>query len=32
MSRYALYVRFVAILAVLATAAVLLGGDPWGPW
>jgi hypothetical protein len=30
-SRYAFYVRFLVVLAILATAAVLLGGDPRGP-
>jgi len=32
MSRYSYYVRFTLVLAILATAAVVLGGDPWGPW
>jgi len=31
-SRFAFYLRFAVLLAVLATAAVVLGGDPWGPW
>jgi hypothetical protein len=31
-SRYTFYVRFALLVAVLATAAVLLGNDPWGPW
>jgi len=32
MSRSSYYVRFVLVLAILATMAVVLGGDPWGPW
>jgi hypothetical protein len=31
-SRYTFYVRFALLVAVLATAAVLLGNEPWGPW
>jgi hypothetical protein len=31
-SRFSFYVRFVALLAILATAAVVLGSEPWGPW
>jgi hypothetical protein len=31
-SRYSYYLRFVALLVILATAAVLVGADPWGPW
>jgi len=30
-SRYSHYVRFLVLLAILATAAVLVGADPWGP-
>jgi hypothetical protein len=30
-SRYSYYVRFFLVLAILATAAVLVGADPWGP-
>jgi hypothetical protein len=30
-SRSTFSVRFLLILAILATAAILLGGDPWGP-
>jgi len=30
-SRYTIYVRFALLVAVLATAAFLLGNDPWGP-
>jgi hypothetical protein len=29
MSRF--YVRLVLLLAILATAAVVLGNEPWGP-
>jgi hypothetical protein len=32
MSRYSFYLRFTVLVAILATAAVLLGNDPWGPW
>ena len=32
MTRYAHYLRFVLVLAILATAAVIGGADPWGPW
>jgi hypothetical protein len=31
MPRYALYVRFVMVLVVLTTLAMLLGNEPWGP-
>jgi len=31
-SRYSHYIRFVVLLAILATAAVALGNEPWGPW
>jgi hypothetical protein len=31
-SRYRQYVLFLLILAILATAAVGLGTEPWGPW
>jgi hypothetical protein len=31
-SRYAFYVRFTMLLALLAAASVLLGTEPWGPW
>ena len=31
MSRYRQYVLFLLILAILATAAVSLGTEPWGP-
>jgi hypothetical protein len=31
-SRYALYFRLTMLVAILATAAVLLGNEPWGPW
>jgi hypothetical protein len=31
-SRYTFYVRFALLVAVLATASVLLGTEPWGPW
>lgn len=30
-SRFTFSVRFLVLLAILATAAILLGGDPWGP-
>jgi hypothetical protein len=30
-SRSSFYIRFLLVLAILGTAAVLLGGDPWGP-
>ena len=32
MSRYTFYVRFALLVAILATVAVLLGNEPWGPW
>jgi hypothetical protein len=32
MSRSSSYVRFIVLLAILAIAAMVLGGDPWGPW
>jgi hypothetical protein len=32
MSRYRQYVLLVVVLAILATAAVALGSEPWGPW
>jgi len=31
MLRPQLYLRLVLILAIVALAAVALGGDPWGP-
>ncbi len=31
MSRYALYLRLVTVLALVATLAVMLGNEPWGP-
>jgi hypothetical protein len=31
MSRYALYLRLVMVLVVLATLATALGNEPWGP-
>jgi hypothetical protein len=31
MSRKTLYVRLVMLLAVLASLALVLGGEPWGP-
>jgi hypothetical protein len=31
-SRYSLYLRFTALLAILAAAAIFAGTDPWGPW
>jgi hypothetical protein len=31
-SRYRQYVLFVVVLAILATAAVVGGSEPWGPW
>jgi len=31
MLRATLYMRLLLILAILALAAVALGGDPWGP-
>ena len=31
-SRYRQYVQFLLVLAVLATAAVTFGSEPWGPW
>ncbi len=31
MSRYALYLRLVMVLALVATLAVMLGNEPWGP-
>ncbi|MEN3343247.1 MAG: hypothetical protein V7644_2651 [Actinomycetota bacterium] len=31
MSRYALYVRLVMVLVVLAMLATVLGNEPWGP-
>jgi hypothetical protein len=30
-SRHSFYVRFVLVIALLAIAAIMLGGDPWGP-
>jgi hypothetical protein len=32
MSRTTQYVRIALLLAILATAAVVLGSEPWGPW
>ena len=26
------YLRLALLLAILATAAVVLGSEPWGPW
>lgn len=31
MSRYSFYIRFVMVLAILATLAVAAGTEPWGP-
>ena len=31
MLRHTLYIRFALIVLVLATAAWVLGTDPWGP-
>ena len=31
MSRQSLYVRLTLILVVLASLAIALGSDPWGP-
>jgi hypothetical protein len=31
MSRKTLYVRLVLLLAVFASLALVLGGEPWGP-
>jgi hypothetical protein len=31
MSRYSLYLRLVMLLVVMATLAVALGNEPWGP-
>lgn len=31
MSRYALHTKFVLVMVVLATAAWILGNEPWGP-
>jgi hypothetical protein len=30
-SRYSFSIRFLVLLALLIAAAVLVGGDPWGP-
>jgi hypothetical protein len=32
MSRHSQYLRIALLLAILATAAVVLGSEPWGPW
>jgi hypothetical protein len=32
LSRYSQYIRIALLLAILATAAVALGNEPWGPW
>ena len=32
MFKSAQYLRFALLLAILATAAVVLGSEPWGPW
>jgi ABC-type nitrate/sulfonate/bicarbonate transport system ATPase subunit len=31
MSRYSLYVRVALLFALVATFALLLGDEPWGP-
>ena len=31
MSRHTLYVRLVLVLVVLASLAIALGNEPWGP-
>jgi hypothetical protein len=31
MSRQTLYVRLMLVLVVLASLAIVLGNDPWGP-
>jgi len=32
MSRYNLYLRLVLIALVVGSLALVLGGDPWGPY
>ena len=32
MSRHTLYLRLVLIVLVLGSLAMVLGGDPWGPY
>ena len=32
MSRNTYYVRLLVLLAILASFAVFMGIDPWGPW